>query len=194
MSTKILIENVRLSYEHVWEASAIAGSNSGPKFSVVALIPATDTAMIARVQEAINAAYQEGIPKKWGGKAPATLKNPLVNGDTKDLEKNPEYGGHFYVSASNDRQPMIVGRDKQPITDRSLVYSGAICNVLVNFFPYKNVSTGIGCSLLGVQFVAHGEAFASNVSTDDFAALEAPAPATAAFPTLPPNGFGNVPF
>lgn len=157
------------------------------------LINKRDTATVTAVTNAISAAYQEGMAKKWNNKQPATLRNPLQDGDLKDLDKNPEYAGCFYVSASNDRAPMTVGRDQQVITDRSLIYSGAICNVLVNFFPYKNVSTGIGCSLLGVQHVAHGEAFASNVSTDDFAALDAPAPAAPSpFPVVP-NGT-DLPF
>lgn len=191
-TTKILIENVRISYEHVWEPKAIEGSNGGPKYSVSILLPPDHPQMNA-IQNALNAAYAKGIETKWGGRAPAVFRNPIRSGNEKDTTKNPEYAGVYFMSASNDRQPMIVDRDKSPLradvaSEKAKIYSGAYCNVLVNLFPYKNVSTGVGCSLLGVQFVADGEAFASQASTEDFASFEPAAPSvTSPFPTLPPR-------
>jgi hypothetical protein len=169
--TKIMLENVRVSYVHVFEPTAIDG-NSEAKYSCCVLIPKNDVANLAKVNEAMGVAFRNGLQKKWGGKTPAILKNPLRDGDSKDIEKNPEYSGMMFINAGNKNKPMAIDRQREPITDASGFYSGCFANVLVNFFPYKTAgNNGVGCSLMGVQFVRDGERLAGGASTSDFEEL-----------------------
>ena len=177
-STKVTLENVRVGYVHVFETSRIGDGQ--PKYSVAVLLPKSDTANIARIQEAMNVAMEQGKQKKWGGRIPAILELPPKDGDVKDLVKNPEYAGCYIINCGNTTKPMVVSRSRQPITDPADFYSGCYANVIVNLFPWHNVGkSGISASLLGCQFVGDGERLAASVaSVDDFAALEAaPAPA-----------------
>lgn len=187
MSTKILITNVRVSYAHVFEPTAIAG-NTDLKYSCSALIPVNDVNNLNQISAAMGEAFQQGLDKKtWGAKVPAIMKNPLRNGAEKDHEKNPEYAGMMFVSASNTNKPMVVDRSRNPITDAAGFYSGCYANVLVNFFPFSKAgNNGVGCSLLGVQFVSDGEHLANGASVDDFAQID---PAQGAAQFVAPNPF-----
>ena len=52
---------VRFSYANVWEAKApVEGAQ--PKFSVSLIIPKSDTATLAKIDKALKAAYEEGLP------------------------------------------------------------------------------------------------------------------------------------
>lgn len=71
--------DTRWSYANVWEAKSINGGT--PKFSVSLIIPKSDTATIAKIRAAIEAAYKEGEAKlKGNGRsvpALSVLKTPL---------------------------------------------------------------------------------------------------------------------
>ena len=77
--TQVITGEVRFSYAHVWEPSSINGGDE--KYSVSIIIPKSDTKTIKAINNAIEAAKQEGIAK-FGGKIPANLKLPLRDGDT----------------------------------------------------------------------------------------------------------------
>ena len=67
---KLNIGPVRFSYVHVFEPRK-GNQGEAPKYSVTLLIPKSDTALVARVKAAIQAAYSAGIPTDFGGQAPA---------------------------------------------------------------------------------------------------------------------------
>ena len=73
----------RWSYANVWEAKSVNGS--APKFSVSLIVPKSDTATVAKVKAAIEAAYKEGESKLKGNcrtvPALSVIKNPLRDGD-----------------------------------------------------------------------------------------------------------------
>ena len=71
---KVVTNEVRFSYTHLWEPQAINGSE--PKYSVSLIIPKKDTETIKAIKEAIETAKKDGIAK-FGGKIPANLKLPL---------------------------------------------------------------------------------------------------------------------
>ena len=77
--------NTRLSYANVWEPKSINGGT--PKYSVSLIISKSDTATIAKIKAAIEAAYKEGEAKLKGNsrKVPAlsAIKTPLRDGDTE---------------------------------------------------------------------------------------------------------------
>lgn len=170
MATKITVKNVRIGYEHVFEANSF--DNNEPRYSCVLLIPKTDAANVQAISDALGEAYALGKadPKKWAGKDPAVVDYALKDGDLKDHEKNPEYAGHWYINAKDKNKPLVVDRNRNLILDTSKVYSGCFCNVIVNFFPFLNKGKyGISASLQGVQLVADGERLSGGgASIDDF--------------------------
>ena len=75
--------NTRWSYANVWDPKSINGG--APKYSVSLIIPKSDTATVAKIKAAIQAAYEEGQSKlKGNGKsvpALSAIKTPLRDGD-----------------------------------------------------------------------------------------------------------------
>ena len=60
--------NTRWSYANVWDPKSINGG--APKYSVSLIIPKSDTATVAKIKAAIQAAYEEGQSKlKGNGKS-----------------------------------------------------------------------------------------------------------------------------
>ena len=56
---KVVTNEVRFSYTHLWEPQAINGSE--PKYSVSLIIPNKDTETIKAIKEAIETAKKDGI-------------------------------------------------------------------------------------------------------------------------------------
>lgn len=184
----VTIGNVRLSYCHVFEPYA-PQPGADPKYSVTILLPKTDTAALAAVKAAIEAATQNGVARKWGGKMPARLNSPIHDGDGVKERSGEPYGEEckgcwvINASAAADRKPGVYDRNVQPIMDTTEVYSGCYANVNVSFFPYDvNGNRGIGTGLNMLQKVREGEPLGSQVS-----AAEAfqPLGAETSAPTVP---------
>ena len=107
--TQVITGEVRFSYAHVWEPSSINGGDE--KYSVSIIIPKSDTKTIKAINNAIEAAKQEGIAK-FGGKIPANLKLPLRDGDT-DREDDENYANSYFVNANCKTAPGIVDKSRQ---------------------------------------------------------------------------------
>ena len=56
--TKVITGVVRLSYANVWEPKSINGG--AEKYSVSLIIPKSDTKTLSAINEAVNAAIEEG--------------------------------------------------------------------------------------------------------------------------------------
>ena len=101
-----------------WEAKAIQGGT--PKFSVSLIIPKSDKKTIAKIEEAIKAAYREGEAKlKGNGRsvpALSVLKTPLRDGDVERPD-DEAYADSYFVNANSSTAPGIVDADRQPILD-----------------------------------------------------------------------------
>ena len=98
--TKVITgPNTRWSYCNAWEAKAINGGT--PKFSVSLIIPKSDKKTIARIEEAIKAAYREGEAKlKGNGRsvpALSVLKTPLRDGDVERPD-DEAYADSYFVN------------------------------------------------------------------------------------------------
>ena len=59
VSTKVVTGKVRLSYAHIWEPHSSTPEQE-PKFSSAILIPKTDTVTVKKIQQAIEAAKEQG--------------------------------------------------------------------------------------------------------------------------------------
>lgn len=172
--TKVVTGKVRLSYVHLFEAYT-SDEDQEAKFSCVLLIPKTDKKTLARIEAARQAATEAGKDSRWGGKIPAALKYTLHDGDEEaDLERNPEYAGHMFMSVSSKTKPGIVDADVNPIMDSTEVYSGCYARVSINAFPYSaKGNKGISFGLNHVQKLADGDFLGGRSrAEDDFDAVE----------------------
>ena len=167
--------NTRWSYANVWEAKSVNGGT--PKFSVSLIIPKSDTATISKIRAAIEAAYKEGEAKlKGNGRsvpALSVLKTPLRDGDTERPD-DEAYANAYFVNANSATAPGIVDADRQPILDRSEVYSGVYGRASINFYAFNsNGNKGIACGLNNLQKIRDGEPLGGKSrAEDDFAEEE----------------------
>lgn len=164
--------NTRWSYANVWEPKSINGG--APKYSVSLIIPKSDTKTITKIQAAIEAAYKEGEAKlKGNGRsvpALSVLKTPLRDGDTERPD-DEAYADAYFINANSASAPGIVDADRQPIIDRSEVYSGVYGRASINFYAFNsNGNKGIACGLNNLQKMKDGEALGGKSrAEDDFA-------------------------
>lgn len=173
-STKVVTDKVRLSYVHVFEPYAGEG-DSDPKYSCVILIPKKDKKTLGRIEAAIQAAAEAGKSSKFDGKIPKNLATTLHDGDEEgDLERNPEYEGHMYMSISSKTKPGIVDKDVDPILDSTEVYSGCYARVSINAFAYNyKGKKGVSFGLNHIQKIADGDYLGGRSrAEDDFDAVD----------------------
>ena len=170
--TKVITgKNTRLSYFHGWEPTSI---NGGPeRYSVSVLIPKNDKETVKAINDAVDAAIEEGIAK-FGGKKPnkAAIKLPLRDGDTE--REDEVYAGHWFINANSKTAPQIVDKAVKPILDRDEVYSGCYARVSLNFYAFNsNGNKGIACGLGNIQKIRDGEPLGGRSSAaDDFSTEE----------------------
>lgn len=149
----------RWSYANVHEPKSINGGT--PKYSVSLIIPKSDAKTVAKIQAAIEAAYKEGESKlKGNGRtvpALSVLKTPLRDGDTERPD-DEAYADCYFINANSAAAPGIVDADRQPIIDRSEVYSGVYGRASINFYAFNsNGNKGIACGLNNLQKIKEGE-------------------------------------
>ncbi|MCB5474252.1 DUF2815 family protein [Blautia luti] len=163
----------RWSYANIWDPKAPLGGGT-PKYSVSLIIPKDDTATVNKINAAIQAAYEEGQSKlKGNGKSVpplSALKTPLRDGDIERPD-DPAYAGCYFVNANSASKPGVVDADRQPIIERSEVYSGVYGRASINFYAYNvNGSKGIACGLNNLQKIKDGEPLGGKASAEsDFA-------------------------
>ena len=182
-STKVITsKNVRFSYANLLTPkSPVEGAE--PVYSVSLIISKDDKFTIDRINNAIQAAYEEGANKlKGNGKTVppfASLRTVLRDGDV-DKAGDDAYKNSYFVNAKSHTKPGIVDADCNPILNpEEEIYSGMIGRASITFYAYNTgMSKGIACGLNNVQKIADGERlggrasaesdFAEDTSDDDF--------------------------
>lgn len=174
--TKVITgSETRWSYANVWDAKSINGG--APNFSVSLIIPKSDTKTVEKIKAAIQAAYEEGQSKlKGNGKsvpALSVIKTPLRDGDTERPD-DPAYAGCYFINANSSVATGIVDADRQPILDRSEVYSGVYGRASISLYAFNsNGNRGIACGLNDLQKIKDGEPLGDKSrAEDDFATEE----------------------
>ena len=139
--------NTRWSYANVWDPKSINGG--APKYSVSLIIPKSDTATVAKIKAAIQAAYEEGQSKLKGN-------------------------GKSVPALSAIKTPLRDGADRQPILERSEVYSGVYGRASINLYAFNsNGNKGIACGLNNLQKIRDGEPLGGKSrAEDDFATAD----------------------
>jgi hypothetical protein len=172
---KIRIQNVRLAFPNLFEATTVAGEGK-PAFSASFLIDPNDP----QVKE-INAAIEQVAKDKWGAKADVQLKAMRAADKTAlhDGDLKAQYAGFenmLYISARNAVRPTVLNRDKSPVTESDgIIYAGCYVNAVLELWAQdNNYGKRVNASLAGVQFNRDGDAFAGgqSASEDDFEDLE----------------------
>ena len=161
--------NTRWSYVNAWEPKSINGG--APKYSVSLIIPKSDTKTIEKIQAAIQAAYDEGQGKLKGNAksvpALSVLKTPLRDGDAERPD-DEAYADSYFINANSGTAPGIVDADRQPILDRSEVYSGVYGRASINFYAFNsNGNKGIACGLNNLQKIKDGEPLGGKSRAED---------------------------
>jgi hypothetical protein len=171
--TKVITgPSTTFSYLNCWDPKAIQGGT--PKFSVSLIIPKSDTKTIAKIKAAIQAAYEEGQSKlKGNGKsvpALSTLKTPLRDGDLERPD-DEAYKNSYFINANSGTAPGVVDADRNPIIDRSEMYSGVKGRASINLYAYNvNGNRGIACGLNNLQKISDGTPLGGKSrAEDDFA-------------------------
>ena len=164
--------NTRWSYVNAWEPKSINGG--APKYSVSLIIPKSDTKTLEKIRAAIQAAYEEGQSKlKGNGRsvpALSALKTPMRDGDAERPD-DEAYANSYFVNANSGTAPGIVDADRNPILERSEVYSGVYGRASINFYAFNsNGNKGIACGLNNLQKIRDGEPLGGKSrAEDDFA-------------------------
>lgn len=169
--SKVVLKNVRLSFPDLFNPKSFQDGDE-PKYRASFLIPKEDEKQLA----AIEAAVKETAEAKWGKKAESVLKSIRGNankfcfrdGEEKDYDG---YAGNMALSANNKARPLVIDRDKTPLTAADgKPYAGCYVNATLEVFAYDKPANGISCSLKGVQFVKDGDAFGGGApaSPDEF--------------------------
>lgn len=169
--TRVITGKVRLSYVHVFEPWS-AKEDQTKRYSCAILIPKADKATIAKIKKAVEVAAEEGKSKVFGGRIPRDLKSTLHDGDEEaDLDRNPEYAGHWYMSISSKTRPGVVDSRLDPIIDSTEVYSGCFARVSMNAFAYSQQGNkGVSFGLNNIMKVDDGPMLGGGSrAEDDFA-------------------------
>jgi hypothetical protein len=170
-ATKVVTGKCRLSYVHLFEPWS-ANPNQDAKYSVVLLIPKSDTQTINKMRAAQQQALENGKDTKFKGRIPKNWTDTIHDGDEEaDLEANPEYAGHWYLTVSANTKPGVVDDQVDPILDSTEVYSGCYGRASINAFPFSNQGNqGVSFGLNHVQKLADGEPLGGrSKAEDDFA-------------------------
>ena len=171
MPDTIMIYNgkTRWSYANVWDPKSINGGT--PKYSVSLIIPKSDVATVKKIEAAIQAAYEEGESKLKGSSKSVpslkVLKTPLRDGDLERPD-DAAYADSYFINANSASAPGIVDADRQPILERSEVYSGVYGRASINFYAFNsNGNKGIACGLNNLQKIADGEPLGGKSRAED---------------------------
>ena len=168
--TKVITgPKTRWSYANVWDAKSINGG--APKYSVSLIIPKSDTKTVEKIQAAIKAAYEEGQSKlKGNGKsvpALSAIKTPLRDGDAERPD-DEAYKNSYFINANSATAPGIVDADRNPILERSEVYSGVYGRASISLYAFNsNGNRGIACGLNNLQKISDGEPLGGKSRAED---------------------------
>jgi hypothetical protein len=105
--------------------------------------------------------FKGSIPKKW--------TDTIHDGDEDaDLDRNPEYENHWYMTVAAKTKPGIVDRNKEPITNSEEIYSGVYARVSLNAFAFNTQGNkGVSFGLNHIQKWADGEFLGGRTRAED---------------------------
>lgn len=149
---EITLKNVRISYPHLFEPFAYQGQGKA-KYSAKFLIPKSETALVKQVADAMKELASNTFKDK---RLPPSDKLCMKDGDTTGRDED---AGYWVLSASDDRRPVVVNRDKSPlVAEDDVIYPGCWVVGRVRLWAQDNqYGKRINANLMGVMFVKDGD-------------------------------------
>lgn len=164
--TRFNTGKVRISYPHIFQ------KDQNGKYSLVALVPKTDTATVNKIEEACQQVYAENKNTVFKGLDYDEVSKPYHDGDgrkPKGGAYGPECKGMLVLSAKSSNKPVLVDSNKQAVVDESELYPGTWGRVGVKIAAYNaQGNKGICCYLNGVLTYNRGERFGAGFSASEF--------------------------
>jgi hypothetical protein len=163
---KIKMQNVRLSFPSLFQHSSFGGESTGKYDAQFILDKVEHKALIAQINEAQQKVAAEAKVKVGADKM------VLKDGDDSG---RPELEGKMTIKASTKKRPLVINKDKTPLTeDDNVVYAGCFVNVIITLWCQNNsYGRRINAQLDGVQFAKDGEPFgAGGIDADEFDLLD----------------------
>jgi len=159
------INNVRLSFPNLFRRAVFNGEDT--KFGATLLL---DKKMHAEEIVAIQTAIEEKLAGDLKGAKLTPDRICLRDGDESEYDG---YAGCMSLKASNNSRPLVIHKDKSPITeDDGVVYAGCYVNAVIDFWTQNNqFGKRINANILGLQFAGDGEPFGDGgrvAKQDDF--------------------------
>lgn len=158
------MKTVRLSFPSVFRKAVFSGAET--KFEATFLLDKTEHAdTIKQIQAEIAKLLKDELKSKL----PAD-KICLKDGDEIEYDG---YKGCMSIKASSSKRPVVIGKDKSPLTeDDNVIYAGCYVNAIISLWAQNNqFGKRINASLEAIQFAKDGAPFGdggSKVSADDF--------------------------
>ena len=167
--SRVVLATHQVSFPHLGEPYASIPGAKG-KYSATILIDKADTKELNIIQDAYDAAIENGISKVFGGKKPTNVREILKDGD---LTERDEFKGKFLLSVSSLKQPDCIDANLNGIDGKTIV-GGDYIRVSCNFVAYNvGGSKGVSCYLQNVQLVEKARTPFSSKKTakSDFASV-----------------------
>ncbi len=164
--SKIKIASARLSFPSLFQTAQFSGEDTG-KYEATFIL---DKVEHAETIKAIQAQIDHLLKTELKGKLPSD-KICLKDGDESGRE---EFEGKMTIKASTKRRPLVINRDKSPITaDDNIIYAGCYVHAIISLWAQANsYGKRINASLDGVQFARDGEPFGDGgISANEFDAF-----------------------
>ena len=164
---QLQISNVRLSFPNLFSTASFGGEDTGKYDATFILDKAENKGSIKEIQGAIKKLIKENLK----GKNPGEDRICLKDGDETERD---ELQGAFSLKASTKKRPIVIDRDKTPLTeDDNKIYAGSFVNTIITLWTQNNAyGKRVNASLDGVQFCAHGDPFgAPGIDADAFDAF-----------------------
>lgn len=161
VTSQVLKLTGRISYPQVFKAVNLdkTDPNKEPKFSaVIVLDKIKDKAQI----ELVRKTCKDILAIHFGSEAKVPKGVKLCLRDGIEKEDVDGYGPEvMFVSASNKKRPVVVGRDARPVVDAdNVIYPGCRVNMTLTLWVQDNsFGKKVNANLRGVQFVADDEEF-----------------------------------
>lgn len=164
--SKIQLKAVRLSFPSLFQMGSFGGDSTGKYEATFVLDKKEHAAVIAQIEAESARMQKEDLKAKI-----SSDKICLKDGD--DLGR-PEFEGKMTIKASTKKRPLVIDRDKTPITEEdNKVYAGCYVNAIVSLWSQNNqYGKRINAQLDGVQFARDGEPFGDGgTNVDEFDAF-----------------------
>lgn len=161
--SKIKLANVRLSFPSLFKMSSFGGESTGKYEATFVLDKVEHAETIAQLKKHIETLMKTELKAKI-----PSDKICLKDGDETG---RPEFAGKYTIKASTKRRPLVIDRDKTPLTEEDgRPYAGAYVNAIISLWAQDNkFGRRINAQLDGVQFYADGEPFGDGgISVDEF--------------------------